>query len=100
MREQHDDDQQEADPEFPVDRIDAGQVVLRKSMISNSAEREKPSVSMPTNCVVCAISAPAIPATAAPIVKIVRKRFATGAPMAGMRLPPSRMPRTLKPNGE
>ena len=40
------------------------------------------------------------PATAAPIVKIVRSRRATGAPIAGIRRPPSRIPRRLKPNGE
>ncbi len=36
-------------------------------MIINSAERGKPKTSMPTNCVVCASSAPATPAMPAPI---------------------------------
>ena len=33
-------------------------------------------------------------------VKMARRRLATGEPIAGMRRPPSRMPRNVKPNGE
>ena len=65
-----------------------------------SAERGKPSESRPTNWVVCASSAPATPAIPALSVKTAVSRRSTGAPMAGIRLPPSRMPRRLKPNGE
>ena len=70
------------------------------SMISSSAERGKPSTSKPTNCVVCASNPPAMPATPAAMVNIRTWRLSTGAPMAGMRLLPSRKPRRLRPKGE
>ena len=70
------------------------------SMIRSSAERGNPSESRPTNWVVWASSAPATPAMAAPTVKAARRRRSTLAPIAGMRLPPSRMPRSDMPNGE
>ena len=77
--DEHDEDQ--ADPELPVLRRQAGEQVLQDlehdradepaveiadaadtSTSSTSAERWKASTSSETNCVVCASSAPAMPA--------------------------------------
>ena len=70
------------------------------SMISVSAERGKPSTSRPTNCVVCASSAPAMPAMAAPSVYAMTSVRGTEMPSAGIRRSPSRTPRSFRPNGE
>ena len=70
------------------------------SMIISSAERWNPNTSMPTNCVVWASSAPAMPAIPAPIVYTATSLCRTDAPIAGIRRSPSRMPLRLNPNGE
>jgi hypothetical protein len=70
------------------------------SMIKAPAERSKLSTSRPTNCVVCAVSAPATPASAADNVKMAVSLRRTGTPMAGMRRSFSRIPISDRPKGE
>ena len=67
---------------------------------STSADRLKDSVSSDTVEVVCVSTAPAMPASTAAIVYALRRCARLGAPMAGMRVAFSRMPRSARPKGE
>ena len=72
----------------------------RIRITSTSAERPNDSTSSDTVEVVCVSSAPAAPAMIAAMVYTLRRCARLGAPIAGIRIAFSRIPRSASPNGE